>query len=139
MRVTLETDRHYIRFGDITIIQADLGANGLDPLNQRTTIGVRAEIGGQHFGFWFDTSHLRPEEAIYALGQSLMDFAQDPFAYALAQSYTPEGIVYAPADFESLSPSWQSGEVPAQMGAEESFGTDEWVVPEGDEDAVSVA
>ena len=138
MRVTLDTDRNYIRLGDITIIQAINGDSGFDPLTQRETLGVKARIGNQYFGFWFETQELRPEEALYALGQSLMDFARDPFGFALAQSYTPESTVFAPADFTEVSPAWESGEVPPVLSTEESFGTDEWVVP-GDEDEIPVA
>lgn len=135
MKVILDTDRNYISFGNITIIQAVDGVTSFDPLNQRETIGVRGRIGDQFLGFWFETEDLRPEEAIYALGQSLMDFAQDPFGFASAQSSTPEGVVYVPADFESVSPAWESGEVPDAL-SDTLFGT---ATAEGDEDEIPVA
>ncbi len=91
--------KNIIRFDDISIIQT-LG--DYDRIEPGETIGVKARVGDRWIGFWFNIDHMPPEEIIYALGQSLLDLAVDPFHFNLGE----ESITSPPLELERISPAW---------------------------------
>ena len=116
MRVTIDTDRNYIRFGDITIIQALMGDTGFDPLNQRETIGVKATVGDRYVGFWIETQKLRPEQTMYALGKMLINLAENPEDFFLTEAFTPEPLHFVLEDFEGVNSAWEEDDEMALAG-----------------------
>lgn len=109
MKVTVNTGKNIITFGEISIVQSMQGEAGYDPLNQREALGVKCRIGDEYYGYWFETNDMTPAQAIYALGQSLMDLAVDPMHFNLAQSFTPDGL-NIPIDWDRISPLWDEEE-----------------------------
>ncbi len=87
--------KNIINFGDISIIQT----------LELETLGVKARVGDEWIGFYFSTTGMDPEEVIYALGQSLLDLAVDPFHFRLKEDSTG-GVMSPPLELERISPAW---------------------------------